>query len=328
MGLMKKTSDGQCERNRYCKINFKWFMVLSVIVSLGMLFCFLRKYNIHLEGRSVSSHRRPTQYYLKTPSIDVVRDNLPNWTEWTGKNTIGEVTKAVYDYIEHPRARCERSVSIGGAADYRSRHFDGHKWVCLDPAFGLLHTNSCLVYSFGINNEWSFDDNMELLQCEVYAFDPSMRTTNHTRSRLIHFFTLGVGSVTQSARLNNKNWEMRTYGDLVRRMGHENRTVHYLKIDIESSEWPMLEQTLSHSPQLLKNVRQIGMEIHLVWKGPDKPHDINTWKRYLNVFMRMERLGFRLFHSEVNPYEPPQRLFPWLPRLVSRVYEIVWLNQG
>ena len=35
---------------------------------------------------------------------------------------------------------------------------DGDKFVCLDP---LLSKESCLVYSFGVANDWTFEDQMD-----------------------------------------------------------------------------------------------------------------------------------------------------------------------
>ena len=96
-----------------------------------------------------------------------------------------ELASAVFDYIERPHARCDKAVRIGGQPDYKSRKFDGYKWVCLDPALGLLDTDSCLIYSFGVDHDWSFDDNVQRLQCEIHAFDPSIGLKDHQRSARI-----------------------------------------------------------------------------------------------------------------------------------------------
>ena len=50
-----------------------------------------------------------------------------------------------------------------------------------------------MVYSFGINDDWSFEDLMDSSGCTVHAFDhtvdfPSRRGTN------THFYKLGLGS--------------------------------------------------------------------------------------------------------------------------------------
>lgn len=43
---------------------------------------------------------------------------------------------------------------------------DGQKAICLDKGVAPQKGN-CIVYSIGINNEWSFDDTMEKFGCHV-----------------------------------------------------------------------------------------------------------------------------------------------------------------
>lgn len=50
---------------------------------------------------------------------------------------------------------------------------DGQKSVCLDRGISPV-PDQCVVYSFGNNGEWSFDEQIESYGCEVYVFDPSV----------------------------------------------------------------------------------------------------------------------------------------------------------
>lgn len=43
---------------------------------------------------------------------------------------------------------------------------DGKKLVCMDSRFNIKPGN-CLVFSFGINNEWSFEDDFDKFGCKV-----------------------------------------------------------------------------------------------------------------------------------------------------------------
>ena len=248
----------------------------------------------------------------------------PDWTR-ARPDTWTELIATLFDYIEKPHARCRKAVRIGGQPDYKSRKFDGYKWVCLDPELGLLQTNSCLLYSFGVDHDWSFDDNVQRLQCEIHAFDPSIGQTDHRRSARISFHNVGIGGRDETREVRGRRWEMRTYSSLVTQLGHQRRTVHYLKVDVEGAEWDMFPHLLAQSPHLLHNVRQIGMEVHLGFEPRDRDAGLDRWRQYLSVFQRLETAGFRLFHAEMNPYTRPERLFPTVNRRASRVYEMAWL---
>lgn len=53
-----------------------------------------------------------------------------------------------------------------------------------------------------------------------------------------------------------------TLGNIMRSLGHEDRRIDYLKMDIEGSEVQALEQVLSEEPHLLTQVSQLGIEVH------------------------------------------------------------------
>ena len=57
---------------------------------------------------------------------------------------------------------------------------DGGWEICDDPAVRPAH--DCIVYSFGINWDFTFDDYVaKVYGCHVYAFDPSMEMKQHNR---------------------------------------------------------------------------------------------------------------------------------------------------
>ena len=46
--------------------------------------------------------------------------------------------------------------------------FEGYKYVCFDPKFTVNSGQDCTVLSFGIYDEWSFDDEItEKYNCTV-----------------------------------------------------------------------------------------------------------------------------------------------------------------
>ncbi|KAK2712075.1 hypothetical protein QYM36_010934 [Artemia franciscana] len=67
---------------------------------------------------------------------------------------------------------------------------DGNYTLCMDPGVAP-NQKSCLVYSFGIANNWSFDEDAEKYGCEVYSFDPSIGQKPHMHSAKVHFYDYG-----------------------------------------------------------------------------------------------------------------------------------------
>ena len=85
---------------------------------------------------------------------------------------------------------------------------DGQKSVCMDK--GVIPVpKACIVYSFGINNEWSFDTMFEKFGCQIYAFDPSMNMGDRDYTTNIHFYRIGISDV-DTDREATTNWKLRT----------------------------------------------------------------------------------------------------------------------
>lgn len=69
---------------------------------------------------------------------------------------------------------CSTYFEFGGVLNRNPSmvFLDGQKSVCLDEGVAPV-PGDCLIYSFGNNGEWSFDEQMEAYGCSVFAFDPS-----------------------------------------------------------------------------------------------------------------------------------------------------------
>ena len=44
---------------------------------------------------------------------------------------------------------------------------DGVKKICMDKIYNDVISDSCLVYSFGLSEDWSFEEIMALIGCKV-----------------------------------------------------------------------------------------------------------------------------------------------------------------
>ncbi|GFT80976.1 uncharacterized protein NPIL_306441 [Nephila pilipes] len=92
-------------------------------------------------------------------------------------------------YVQHPKTLCYTALSLGGSKDTNNRT-DGDKIICQDQAAPLRPP--CLVYSFGGNDEWSFEEEIVNFGCEVYTFDPSLKMGNHQHKPNIWFYSFGI----------------------------------------------------------------------------------------------------------------------------------------
>ena len=66
--------------------------------------------------------------------------------------------------------------------DYvRSAAMDGTKLVCLDELYVDLKNKSCLIYSFGLADDWTFEEYMASLGCKVKDRVNRMATYNMSK---------------------------------------------------------------------------------------------------------------------------------------------------
>lgn len=184
---------------------------------------------------------------------------------------------------------CKNLRTIGGNRNVLRADdtFDGEWRVCWDHI-----PRNCVVYSFGVGWDWSFDDVMTR-HCTVYSFDPSMDLPAHTRSSGVHFFPYALGPVDatvsepveRSWRQNKTmpaTWVQRSLASIKRELGHT--TVDIVKVDIEGGEWDVLRDVFLHARH------QLLMEVHF---------GDRSVLRHLKALRRLTR-DFQLFSSVRN----------------------------
>jgi hypothetical protein len=74
---------------------------------------------------------------------------------------------------------CMVMKNFGGKWNPGMKIIDGQKPVCLDKLYHDLQSGNCLVYSFGIGDEFSFEVAMADLGCTVRAFDLNVDTKDN-----------------------------------------------------------------------------------------------------------------------------------------------------
>ena len=107
---------------------------------------------------------------------------------------------------------------VGGQGQHQQ--VDGDKFVCLDP---LLAAQQCLIYSFGLASDWTFEDQMDRFGCSIFAYDHTI-SAPAKRGRNIHFFKTGLGI----------GRDLKTLKEIIEENNHQNRNIHYLKVRLQT----------------------------------------------------------------------------------------------
>lgn len=269
---------------------------------------------------NIKSRPTPSPISLTAPncnsSLSSLIDTLLETDSLTGSQFI--------QYLMWPnRSSCQLTQDFGGSMLKSPSALDGQKAICLDRAMAPK-AGECLVYSFGIDDEWSFDETMERYGCQVFSFDPSMQMKPHQHSSAVHFYDWGLGHQNDNGTNFLNGWKMRTlstiYRELSSTLGRHpvNQVIDYLKIDIESAEWRVLPNIIESG--MLSKVRQLGIEIHLA-----NDETVNEYSKLALLLRTIEKMGMVRFDSKYNPWFVGN--FPKLNNLwASRGYELAWYN--
>jgi hypothetical protein len=150
----------------------------------------------------------------------------------------------------------------------------GGWYVCVEEL--RANSNDCVVLSYGLGADWSFDNDAEKFGCVVHGFDPSgslWRAGMHGKaysnidysvqypsaSKEFHAWGLGVlpqaiyppGTVPQEwpglgdpafSQTNSEEWELRSIEQTLSDLKLSRVTI--LKIDVEGAEWSALTAML------------------------------------------------------------------------------------
>ncbi|KAJ7212193.1 methyltransferase domain-containing protein [Mycena pura] len=170
---------------------------------------------------------------------------------------------------------------------------DGGKWVC---GISRVETKpDCIVYSFGINHESSFE--AEILanteHCEIWGYDFSVKSFGpeipRSQAHRTHFRRYGLAG-TDKHGPDDKD-KMYTLESLMKLNSHTH--IDILKIDIERWEFETLTALIK--PYLTSKkplpFGQLQLEIH-IWDM--------SFAEYFEWWETLEAAGLRPFWTEPN----------------------------
>lgn len=206
-----------------------------------------------------------------------------------------ELETDFFYFVSTMTVNCQNQVHLGPPED-------GGWEVCLDPRYDII--SPCLIYSFGINNDFRFEKAAEeYVGCEVHAFDPSMQVESHQYSEKGYFHNYGIDSIETT--VSKINWRLRRLENIMKELGHEGRQIDYLKMDIEFSEWPVLYDLIQ--TRLIDKVRQLALEVHTPEMDiHTRPENVCTWSTVetmafmMKTLLELKKSGFSLYYTRTN----------------------------
>ncbi|XP_066986976.1 uncharacterized protein [Macrobrachium rosenbergii] len=182
--------------------------------------------------------------YVKRPPNSLKLNLGSRSSRWQPNSRNLSRVSEYFSYIHTPQAHCRKLVRFGGTPTCKvtgdDYHMDGNKLICLDPEFELpggKDPANCLVFSYGIYTDTSFDETIAALPCEIHMFD----VFNFTPSRVLryyphsHFHQIGIstGHMAKFYTRSNVTVKLDTLINQVVKNNLIGRPMHILKIAIE-----------------------------------------------------------------------------------------------
>jgi hypothetical protein len=164
---------------------------------------------------------------------------------WNPSNPLDKVGDMTFWNGHNPRPNfiCPHTVNLGAHSE------DGVKYLCYPERLtvnfqtNLRDDSSCLIYSFGCAGNFLFEDEifkMHGKKCETHVFDPAKKweRKGDIEAKNIHYHPWGLLS-TYDRDNKSKVWPaghggaFKTMPEILKDLGHEQRTIDVLKIDCE-----------------------------------------------------------------------------------------------
>lgn len=175
-------------------------------------------------------------------------------------------------------------------------------YIMLDD---FLHKG--VAYSFGINNDVSWDAAMADRGYDIFMYDHTIQKLPYIRDEF-HFFQYGI------AETEKKDLNLNSLHNFIRMNGHNQCPHMILKMDVEGAEWAVLEEI---SSQILSQFDQMVFEFHRIC---DTEKDRN---RILDILKKLN-VTHQVIHVHANNYCIPK----WDgKRGWAYAYEVTYVNR-
>ncbi|KAK4327223.1 hypothetical protein Pmani_002280 [Petrolisthes manimaculis] len=213
------------------------------------------------DSKTINVAAETTSTPFTTTHRDITLVSTPvsatNMTTLASSDSLGDINKRLAEALLKTTTTvtnpCTKLLKQGGR--YCKRISDGDKKVCLDEILSTATkrpNGSCLVYSFGVGHDFSFDMAMSLLGCEVFAFDDDEYHSIYPVQPFprVHFSQTRLGSFVLYQEVDNRiedsiyTFLYRPLDNIMYILGHTEVTLHLLKVDIEGAEWDIFSKSI------------------------------------------------------------------------------------
>lgn len=231
-------------------------------------------------------------------------------------------TRQVVDWLNKETYTCRDERVVGSA----------FMPACFDRPLTLPRNRSegggCLVYSFGLAPDWSFEHTLAGRGCEVHVFEAHGKQPQAMPFSGVHFHSsLELGLQREEGRMA---FETKNLDDIKYDLGHEGRTIQFIRMNAftEYQFTVLLGTQLSsrEGDMVLDQVEQISALVQL----PSDPAygRQTTWVfDYLAEDLhRMNELGYRLAKS--MPAGDAKYVYPGVEEPVPALYFVHLVRTG
>lgn len=188
----------------------------------------------------------------------------------------------LYKYLKqvHNLTSMSKIVSSDGLGAKRKRvgkEYDGG-YIMFAP-----FSKTKIAYSFGINNDISWEKDMAENGYDIYMYDHTIRKLPEKNAKF-HWLRKGITGGEEDKFLKHID-------SLIRQNGHEKMNGMVLKMDVEGCEWEVLKNC---NWEILLQFDQIVLELHGIL-------DIKNKEEIIEVLKKIKRTH-SVVHLHANNY--------------------------
>ena len=177
---------------------------------------------------------------------------------------------------------------------------DGVKTICMDKIHKYVISGYCLIYSFGLSDDWSFEEVITNLGCKVRSFDPTIEgpPVGFDWPKYLSFQKIGISNQTEEVDLPGAQLKYPLYSlkNIVNQMNDTGTTINVLKLDVEGFEFRVLPEILDS--RVIDRIDQIVLEIH---SDGAQERGLEDIKVFLQVVDKLKHeFGFSIVNYDPN----------------------------